>query len=63
MSEFLFERILIIEIDENKDGIFDFREMYKFLLNNKRAKNEAEAEFKVVTFFNSHEDLKDPKNC
>jgi len=63
MSMFLFERILIIQIDENKDGIFDFNEMTKFILDHKMAKNEEQAKFMVVKFFNSHENVKDPKNC
>ena len=37
MSMFLFERILIIQIDDNKDGVFDFKEMIDFLLGTRRA--------------------------
>lgn len=62
MSEFLFERVLIIQIDGNKDGIFDFGEMVAFLVGTNRAPSVKAAQDSVVIFFSSHQ--QDPnKRC
>jgi len=44
MSHLIFERALILQVDDNKDGVFDFDEIKKFMIETQRAKDEAEGE-------------------
>jgi len=40
----VFERSLILEVDENKDGVFDFEEVVKFMVDTNRVNDKSEGE-------------------
>lgn len=51
MSWLIFERSLILEVDENKDGVFDFQEVVKFMVDTHRVKDRSEGEQYATWFF------------
>ena len=42
MAWLVFERSLILEVDENKDGVFDFEEVVKFMVDANRVNDKSE---------------------
>ena len=47
----VFERALIIEVDDNGDGVFDFDEVASFMLKTGRVKTQQDAENYSLWYF------------
>lgn len=50
-SELIFERALIIQIDDNKDGVFDFNEVSNFMLASGTYASKEETDNYATFFF------------